>query len=294
MGIRTAIEYCDSTANPVPGCSGCELYHPDPAKNHCYAAELCVRWAGHKGWPPNFTEPTHFPGRLEKAIRWPDLTGTERPGKPWLRGMPRVIFVNDIGDLFSPASPDPNETIMPLLEDMANSPHIYLVLTKWPARMVDVVTTWCTCFEYDVPGNVLWGTTVTHSRHLDRIDELLGEELSRHPLYRKKLGDMRKWISLEPALDLIDLGLRNWPSREISFVAAGGESGKTARLFRAEWARIMRDDCQAAGVPFFLKQLGSYQTRPYSKRNDWAQWQPDLRVREMFHWSLDNGRVAVL
>ena len=36
----------------------------------------------------------------------------------------------------------------------------------------------------------------------------------------------------------------------------GGESGPGARPMEPDWARDIRDQCQAAGVPFFLKQLG--------------------------------------
>ena len=97
MGIKTKIEYVDSSTNPIMGCTGCDL-----RESHCYAATLCGRYAGQKGWPQSFDHPEHFPGRLEKAIKWKDLTGTKRPDKPWLDGYPRVIFVNDLSDGFCP------------------------------------------------------------------------------------------------------------------------------------------------------------------------------------------------
>ena len=40
------------------------------------------------------------------------------------------------------------------------------------------------------------------------------------------------------------------------WVIVGGESGPHARPMEPEWARSIRDQCQVAGVPFFLKQLG--------------------------------------
>lgn len=43
----------------------------------------------------------------------------------------------------------------------------------------------------------------------------------------------------------------------ISWVICGGESGAKARSFDLAWARSLRDQCKAAGVPFFLKQLGA-------------------------------------
>ncbi|MCA9366705.1 phage Gp37/Gp68 family protein [Candidatus Kaiserbacteria bacterium] len=45
------------------------------------------------------------------------------------------------------------------------------------------------------------------------------------------------------------------------WVIAGGESGHHARPLHPDWARSLRDQCQAAGVPFFFKQ--------------WGEWLPD-------------------
>lgn len=41
----------------------------------------------------------------------------------------------------------------------------------------------------------------------------------------------------------------------IDWVIAGGESGPHARPMHPDWARALRDQC-AAGVPFFMKQMG--------------------------------------
>ena len=48
----------------------------------------------------------------------------------------------------------------------------------------------------------------------------------------------------------------------IDWVIAGGESGHHARPMHPDWARVIRDQCQAAGVPFFFKQWGEW--RPFS------------------------------
>jgi protein gp37 len=42
----------------------------------------------------------------------------------------------------------------------------------------------------------------------------------------------------------------------LDWVIAGGESGSRARPMHPDWARGLRDQCQAAGVPFFFKQWG--------------------------------------
>mgnify|MGYP001310506246 CR=1 FL=1 len=103
MARTTAIQWCDSTVNPVMGCAGCELYVPGKG-GPCYAGADHERKGQHSdGFAPEFLLPTVFPGRVAEAARWPDLRGTTRAGKPWLDGTPRLIFVSDMGDALSDA-----------------------------------------------------------------------------------------------------------------------------------------------------------------------------------------------
>lgn len=50
----------------------------------------------------------------------------------------------------------------------------------------------------------------------------------------------------------------------LHWVIAGGESGPGARPMHPDWARQLRDQCAAAGVPFFFKQ--------------WGEWTPGVNV----------------
>ena len=77
---------------------------------------------------------------------------------------------------------------------------------------------------------------------------------------------------VEPLLGPVDL--RNWmcvcqpctfpgPNQNrcgsgIQWVICGGESGPGARPMPPDWARNLRDQCEAAGVPFFFKQWGEW------------------------------------
>lgn len=75
------------------------------------------------------------------------------------------------------------------------------------------------------------------------------------------------------------------------------ESGPRGRLCDIDWIRSLRDQCQAAGVPVFVKQLGrspvereggptglltwpEYPLRD-RKGGSMEEWPEDLRVREM-------------
>lgn len=78
----------------------------------------------------------------------------------------------------------------------------------------------------------------------------------------------------------------------IDWIIAGGESGPHARPCSVAWLRSLRDQCKAAGVPLFVKQLGAdpqdssggalarQATINDPKGGDMAEWPEDLRVRE--------------
>jgi protein gp37 len=51
--------------------------------------------------------------------------------------------------------------------------------------------------------------------------------------------------------------------RKLDWVIVGGESGPGARPMHPAWARSLRDQCGAAGVPYFFKQWGEWQPRYY-------------------------------
>src|SRR3712207_3863109 len=95
----TVIEWSDSTVNPVSGCSGCELWTPE--RRTCYAGQLHHRWPHNPGFASDFDVPQLFAGRMAAAAAWSDLADLARPSKPWLNGMPRLIFVSDMGDALS-------------------------------------------------------------------------------------------------------------------------------------------------------------------------------------------------
>ena len=54
---------------------------------------------------------------------------------------------------------------------------------------------------------------------------------------------------------------------KICWVICGGESGHSARPLNSEWVKGLRDQCQAAGTPFFFKQWGEYFPRDQWEHN---------------------------
>ena len=232
---------------------------------------------------------------MAEAARWKrDCTGTARADKPWLDGLLRLIFVSDMGDALSergaiigpdnkkvPGGAVPfeylkDEIIDPALSEKGRR-HCWLWLTKRPHRLAQFCDWLRQHHGLELPQNIWVGTSVTSKRTLSRIAQL------------RKVGNARtlRFLSVEPLWEEISLagGLDG-----IQWVIVGGESGRgsVAEEFRCEWARKLRDECQAVGVRFFLKQLGRNATdggKPLaladSHGGDWTEWPKNLRVRQM-------------
>jgi len=215
----------------------------------------------------------------------------------WKR--PHRIFVNSMSDLFHEQVPD--LLIREVWDVMAAYDwHTYLILTKRPERMAQIVPT-----LHHLP-NVQLGTSIENQKAADeRISHLL------------KTPAAVRWLSVEPMLGPVNLGDylgltwercgscgdrypdvywaddKQWeqvvgdtltglrcppcfkaqaeaagltPRMEtlrpaltrLDWIVVGGESGPRARPMHPDWARSLRDQCQAAGVPFFFKQWGEW------------------------------------
>ena len=280
MARKTAIEWTDSSCNGQMGCDGCELWKPGQGGT-CYAGVDVTKKAGtNSGMPADFGRPEIYPYRIIEACKWPDLTGKKRPGKPWLDGMPRLIFLDDYGDTFTRSLDDADyvrrlcnhaadkgrpapmrdplnlssmvkvknavETgghwLDPFVPMMEASPCIWQVLTKRPSRMRRFFDR----LGY-VPRNFWPMTSITSPRQKGRVRALL------------EIGDRNtiRGLSYEPILEDASGMLAEFLPG-ISWLIAGGESGRDARPCRLEWIHNIKVRCAAAEVAFFCKQLGSH------------------------------------
>lgn len=66
----------------------------------------------------------------------------------------------------------------------------------------------------------------------------------------------------------------------LDWVVAGGESGPGARPMHPDWARSLRDQCAAAGVPFLFKQWGNWQEH-YDRDRDDPDWRECATVERL-------------
>ena len=207
-----------------------------------------------------------------------------------------MIFVCSMTDLFGEWVTD--DMLDRIFAVMALCPqHTFQVLTKRPERMRDyflrIPDRWAgvgrnPTWSSPLP-NVWLGVSVEDQRRADeRIPELL-----RTPA-------AVRWISAEPLLGSINVSwwltkgidlLTRQPGPRVNWVVVGGESGPGARPFDIQWAREIIRASMNAGVPVFMKQLGShpYNSAAYPlksiimrdrKGGDPEEWPEDLRIRE--------------
>lgn len=238
---NSKIEWTEATLNPVMGCTpvseGC---------TKCYARAMMRRYAGRTGWPADPDTATLFPERLEQLRKWKQ---------------PRRVFMVSMGDPFHKDVPEP--FIAQMFGAMeAYDWHTYMVLTKRPERMRQFCRGW---WGQDVrpPAHIWLGVSAENQQ---RADE-------RIPLLLDTPAAVR-FVSIEPMLGPVDLttirddGWRGNPEwspgqpmgtmnalRHLDWVIAGGETGPGARSMDLDWVRRIRDDCQAASVPLFIKKL---------------------------------------
>jgi protein gp37 len=221
-----------------------------PGCTNCYASVINKRFGnGLEYTVPNLERVEFF---LDDRIL----------SEPIHRQKPARIFVGDMFDLFHEAIP--NNFIAEVLRVALKTPrHTFQFLTKRAERMRNLVNRaqehWGVRF-----GEHMWfGVSVESQPYADE----------RIPLLLDTSAAVR-FLSVEPQLEFVDLwtaryplpggglgGAFNW-GKGVSWVICGGESGQQARPMHPDWTRSLRDQCEAAGVPFFFKQWGEWMPHP--------------------------------
>ena len=225
--MASAIEWTDETWNPVTGCT-----RVSPGCDHCYMFALYPRLKG-MGVPGYETAPGEvrlLPERLRLPLTWK---------------RPRRVFVNSMSDLFHADVPFPfiSEVFEVMHEASQQRGHVFQVLTKRPGRAVAWWQQHGAHLLGEWPPDVWIGTSVESPKYAQRLTVLA------------RIPAPIRFVSAEPLLDSVDLS--PWlDDGTVDWVIVGGESGRGARAMELDWARGIRDQCEAASVPFFLKQLG--------------------------------------
>jgi protein gp37 len=175
MSAKSAIEWTNSTWNPVTGCT-----KVSPGCKHCYAETFAERWRGIPGHPYE----QGFDLRL-----WPD-----RLDLPLTWKKPRTIFVNSMSDLFHEKVP--LRFIRKVFCTMEKASwHMFQILTKRSERMAELSG------EIEWPSNVWMGVSVENTEYLWRARHL------------RLVPATVRFLSLEPLLGrlgTIDLSGIDW------------------------------------------------------------------------------------
>ncbi|AIV87969.1 phage Gp37/Gp68 family protein [Burkholderia pseudomallei] len=255
MSENSKIEWTDSTFNPWEGCQ-----KVGPGCDHCYAESRNARFGGGTAvnWGPD------APRRRTSAANWRKPLQWNRDGTFYaIHGRPRRVFCASLADVFDNAiDPAWRRDLFDLIVDTPNLD--WLFLTKRIGNVQQMVQAATLC-DF-LPSNVWLGATIVNQEEADRdipkllavparvrflsMEPLLGPvDISRHLDYCEKLD--KHGISRRAGGQHIKCDKHCG----ISWVIAGGESGAGARLMHPDWARSLRDQCSAAGVPFFMKQM---------------------------------------
>ena len=222
MSENSSIEWTDATWNPVRGCTKIS-----PGCKHCYAETFAERFRGVPGHPyEQGFDLRLVPEKLAEPLKW---------------AAPKTVFVNSMSDLFHEGVSDSYIEQVARVMELANW-HTYQVLTKRAGRLREMLRG--PLESVSRLDHIWWGVSVENRKHgLPRIDAL------------REAPAAIRFLSIEPLLE--DLGTVDLAG--IDWVIVGGESGWGARRMDPAWVVSLRDQCQAAGVPFFFKQWGGEQ-----------------------------------
>ena len=293
MAADSKIEWCDHTFNPWIGCTkvsttcsgggGCD---------NCYAeASTPVRVLRSKGqetWGPHAARVRTSPTTWAMPRRW----NAQAEAFATQHGRRQRVFCASLADVFDNAvDPHWRADLLALIQQTPNLD--WLLLTKRIGNVRGMLTELVHPHDPDLTlldlmplPNVWLGATITNQAEANRdIPKLLAVPahrrfLSMEPLlgpvdletiYNTDFGEGQPY--LHPLIGRVSDGHGDSCSApSIDWVIVGGESGPNARPMHPDWARSLRDQCTAAGMPFLFKQWGEHDLSYDRDRDD-----PDYR-----------------
>ena len=253
MSETTNIEWCDSTFNPWIGCT-----RVSQACDDCYAARSTPARTLGVAWGPG------EPRRRTSDANWKMPEKWQRQAAEFRaeHGRRRRVFCASLADVFDNEVPD--QWRVDLFKLIAATPDLdWLLVTKRIGNVARMLGDWQTA---PLLPNIWLGITVVNQAEVDRdVPKLL------------RVPAAVRFLSVEPMLGPVDLTgewltaqLGSYPFKMLpaehrtklldllDWVICGGESGPKARPMHPDWARSLRDQCTAAGVPFLFKQWGEW------------------------------------
>lgn len=209
-----------------------------------------------------------------------------------------MYFVCSMSDLFHEDTPD--AWIDRIFAAMALRPqHTFQVLTKRADRMSDYVNGLTTVdgarrFEESAGGvgynHRLHNKVLEYRKGNPLLNVWLGVTAENQEQAEKRIPVLQnipaavRFVSVEPMLGPIDLAYACFNGADsfgtmpgIDWVICGCESGSKRRPMNPLWATDLLEQCQHAGVRFFMKQMQDYEGRVLKDLSAFPEW---LQVRE--------------
>ena len=276
MAENSSIEWTDHTFNPWEGCQ-----KVGPGCYHCYAETRNARYGG--GVAPNWGPGA--PRRRTSVSNWRKPRIWQANAAAFLadHGRRQRVFCASLADVFDNAvDPSWRADLFALIRE---TPALdWLLLTKRIGNadlMARAAGGW--------PDNVWLGATIVDQVEAERdipkladvdvdvrflsMEPLLGPiDLGDHLIYQPCSNSL-DGLMMDPSTGAFECCSRcDWTGigdeRAIHWVIVGGESGPGARAMDPDWARRLRDQCAAAGVPFLFKQWGAWAPLPSARDPD--------------------------
>jgi protein gp37 len=231
-------KYWDRAWSLVDGCTPCS-----PGCEHCWSMAMAKRF---KKWPDRVTV---RPDRLDIPLK---------TRKPTVFAVWNDLFHEDVRTSFIAAAF--NEICRAHLRD-----HTFLILTKRAERMKNTMIDFFEKIDFATVFYRCWLiATVCNQQEADEKIPLLLQTPAAHRgiSIEPMLGpiDIQKWFGPQTEGQWMNVVECGFPANSygIHTVILGGETGPGARPIHPDWVRSVRDQCKAAGVPFFFKQWGKH------------------------------------
>ena len=306
---KTKIEWTEYSWNPVSGCTpiseGCQ---------NCYAKRMANRLRGRCGYPAD--EPfkvTLHKDRLEEPLR------LKKPRRVFVCSM-GDLFHEDvpfefIASVFGVMANSLQNTYMVLTKRPQRMKEffdwLYLSAASYYARdhrTVPYDDDRINVFIMKIASE--YGINLDFMRKWPLFNVWLGVTAENQARADERIPILLqipaavRFVSVEPMLGPVDLPeylppvttkdfyakmlpdgrIDSGYRKKLDWVICGGETGPGARPMHPDWVRSLVLQCKNAGVPIFVKQMGSVWAKAHSSdraSNRPEEWPEDLRIREL-------------
>lgn len=278
--IKTKIPTADYGWNHIKGCSNTDCFLHPKNTGECWAAKMCKRMAGpwaeaeanfifKDDWTHSRAKEIHINSRKEKLIKFEPSWFESQFQKDFPKKA-SIIAIGWMSDCSCWKLEWWEKTLDRIIADTLDrkskglKPHTFQFLTKKKAYE-----------KRKFPQNCWLGFTAWDQESFDWHSITMYKHLVSH----KNII----FAYIEPLLGKIEMGRNQLDF--LDWVIVGGQSGLKAKPLNPDWVRLIRDQCQTAGIPFYFKGFGKFEQ---DLAWDTAKWKnvlhpkPRQRKKSMF------------